>query len=188
MFRSLTNPESVKTAHHEISALLREYAEWLFAADGVTQSLRRDEIDVAVMQERVMLSCWTEQGTRLWRVRAWHWNGQSLELEVTRRIRGEVSLIQLIPRTSAKAMTAEIRAARQVRCERVGRLAAALQFGSVVERLSLSRGTKPGQPGRYAQVLLKTRRARIAVTGPVVSSHPAAVDARRRLNSRTRSR
>ena len=177
MLRSLTNSESVQIAYQEISALLREYAEWLFVSDGVTQALRRDEIDVAIAQARLMLSGWTEQGTRVWRVVAWEWNGQSLQLEVSRKMRTEVSLIDLIPRTSAKAITATIRAARQRRCERLAQLAAASHFGSIVERLSLSRGTKPGQPGRNAQVLLKTRRERIAVVGPVVSSHPAAVDA-----------
>ena len=177
MLRTLTNPELVRTAHQEISALLREYAEWLFVSDSVTQALLRHEIDVVIVNERLMFSCWTEKGTRLWRVVAWTWDGQLLELEVSRKMRAEVSSIQLIPRTSAKAITATIRTARQMRCERLATLASQSLFGSVVERLSLSRGTKPGQPGRNAQVLLKTRRARIAVTGPVVSSQPSAVDA-----------
>ena len=172
MLRSLTTPAQVVSAHNEILLLLREYAEWLFVSNGISQSLRRDEIEVAVLRDRLLLSCWTEKGTRLWRVVAWDWNGQLLELELSRRMR-----IQLIPRTSAKAITATIRAARQMRCERLAQLAAALHFGSVIERSGLSRGTKPGQPGRYAQVLLKTRRGRIAVTGPVVSSKPASVDA-----------
>jgi hypothetical protein len=181
MLQRLTNPESVKTAHQEISALLCEYAEWLFVSDsvsnGLSQSLHRDEVEVAVSRDRLLLSCWTEQGTRLWRIVAWDWNGQLLQLKLSRRMRAEVLLIQLIPRTSAKAITATISAARQIRCERLAQLAAASHFGSVVERLRLSRGTRPGQPGRYAQVLLKTRRERIAVTGPVVSSAPSAVDA-----------
>ena len=176
MLRRLTN-DSVQSAHQEISALLRHHAEWLFVSDGVAQSLRRDEIDVAVMHRRLMLSCWTEQGTRLWRVVSWDWNGQLLALEVSWKLGADVSTIELIPRTSAKAITATIRAARQMRCERLAQLAAQSMLGSVVERSSLSRGTKPRQPGRYAQVLLKTRRERIAVTGPVVSSVPSAVDA-----------
>src|SRR6185503_3951961 len=45
------------------------------------------------------------------------------------------------------------------------------------ERTALSPGTRPSQPGRYARVLLRRKQTRIAVTGPVVSSHPAAVDA-----------
>ena len=177
MLRRLTTPESVQIAHQEISALLRAYAEWLFVSEGVAQSLRRDEIEITIIQRRLMLSCWTEQGTRLWRVVAWDWDGQLLVLEVSRRMGAEVSLIELIPRTSAKAINATIRVARQMRCQRLAQLAAQSEFGSVVERLWLSRGTKPGQPGRYAQVLLKTRRERIAVTGPVVSSQPSTVDA-----------
>lgn len=172
MLRSLTKPDSVETAYQEISALVHEYAEWLFVCDGLSQALRRDEIEVVVTRDRLLLSCWTEKGTRLWRVVAWDWNGQLLELEVSARMR-----IQLIPRTSAKAIMATIRAARQMRCERLAQLAAEAHFGSVVERSGLSRGVKPGQPGRYAQVLLKTRRARIAVVGTVVSSAPATVDA-----------
>src|SRR5678815_439597 len=133
MLRSLTTPESVNAAYQEISALLREYAEWLFVSDSVSESLRRNEIEVMVAQERLLLSCWTEKGTRLWRVVAWDWNGQLLELELSRRMR-----IQLIPRTSAKAIMTTIRAARQTRCERLAQLAAASLFGSVVERMSLS--------------------------------------------------
>lgn len=177
MLRRLTTPAQIETANHEIVALLRDYAEWLFVSDGVAQSLRRDEIDVVIAQRRLMLSCWTEKGTRLWRVLAWDWNGELLALEVSRRMGAEVSLLELIPRTSAKAINAGIRAARRVRCERLGQLANALQLGSTVERLSLSRGTRPGQPGRYAQVLLKTRRERIAVTGPVVPGKASTVDA-----------
>jgi len=177
MLRRLTTPSQIESAYAQIAELFRDYAEWLFVCDGVAQSLRRDEMEVTASRERLLLSCWTEKGTRLWRIVAWDWNGQLLELEVSRKIGSEVSLIELIPRTSAKVINAGIRAARQMRCERLAQLAAQSQVGSVVERLSLSRGTKPGQPGRYAQVVLKTRRERIAVTGPVVSSQPSAVDA-----------
>jgi hypothetical protein len=59
----------------------------------------------------------------------------------------------------------------------LAQLAAASQTDLKIERLGLSRGTKPGQPGRYAQILLRTNRERIAVTGPIVSSQPSAVDA-----------
>jgi hypothetical protein len=177
MLRSLTTPAQIESAYQEIAALLREYAEWLFVSDGIAQSLRRDEIEVVVERGRLLVSCWTEQGTRFWRVVAFEWNGQLLALEVSRHMGADVSLIELIPRTSAKAITATIRAVRQMRCDRLAQIAASSFSGSFVERLSLSRGTKPGQPGRYAHVLLKTRRDRIAVVGPVVSSPPSAVDA-----------
>jgi hypothetical protein len=89
----------------------------------------------------------------------------------------EVSLVELIPRTSAKAIAATIRAAREIRCERLAQLACALEPDTIVERFGLSRGTRPGQPGCYAQIILKRKRERVAVIGPIVSRHPAAVDA-----------
>jgi len=168
----------LESAFEQIAALFRQHAEWLYvSSDGTTQALRRDEIDVAIFHDKLVLSCWTETGNRLWRIVNWHWNGQSLALHTSRKMGAEVSLIELIPRASAKSVAATIRAARQVRCERLAQLAAALEPETLIERLALSRGTRPGQPGRYAQLLLRRKHARIAVTGPVVSSQPASVDA-----------
>ena len=178
MLQRLTSPTLLEFAYQQIAVLFREHAEWLYVGgDGTGQSLRRDEIDVAIVHKRLVLSCWTEKGNRLWRILAWNWSGQALELETSRRMGGVRELIQLIPRTSAKHVAATIRAARQLRCEGLAQLAATLEPDTIVERLSLSRGTRPGQPGRYAQILLRRKRERIAVTGPVVASHPAAVDA-----------
>src|SRR6185369_5713114 len=144
---------------------------------GPPQSLRRDELDVAVVHGKLVFSCWTEEGNRWWHVLGWHWNGQLLELETSRRFGRERALMQLVPRASAKHAAVLIRAARQLRCERLAQLASAFETGTTIERLSLSRGTKPGQPGRYAQILLRRRRERIAVTGPIVPSQSAVVDA-----------
>ncbi|HET6974852.1 MAG TPA: hypothetical protein VFI24_00900 [Pyrinomonadaceae bacterium] len=177
MLQDLTTPNLRVSAHEQITALFREHAEWLFVSDGVAQSLRREEIELSFVRHKLMFSCWTEAGTGVWRVLSWDWNGQLLELKVSRRMGAEVSLIELIPRTTAKVVTATIRAARELRCERLAQLAASLETATTVERLSLSRGTKPGQPGRYAQIVLRRRQARIVVTGPVVSSQPSAVDA-----------
>jgi hypothetical protein len=162
----------------QLASLFRQHAEWLFiSTNGSTQSLHRDELDIAISHEKLVLSCWTETGNRSWRILNWIWNGQSLVLHISRRMGAEVALIELIPRASAKSLAATVRAARQVRCERLGQLAASLEPETAIERLALSRGTRPGQPGRYAQILLRRRHTRIAVTGPVISSQPASVDA-----------
>src|SRR6185503_15226932 len=162
----------------QIADLFRAHAEWLFVpSEGAPQSLSRDELDVAVVHRKLVFSCWTETGNRWWHILGWHWNGTLLELEASRRFGRERALMQLVPRASAKHAAVLIRAARQLRCERLAQLAAAFETGTTIERLSLSRGTKPGQPGRYAQVLLRRRRERVAVTGPIVPSPPAVVDA-----------
>jgi hypothetical protein len=177
MLQDLTTPNLRESAYEQIAALLREHAEWLFVSDGVVQPLRREEIELTFVHRKLVFSCWTEAGTRVWRLLGWDWNGQLLELKVSRRMGAEVSLIELVPRTTAKVVTATIRVARQMLCERLAQLAATLETESGVERLSLSRGTKPGQPGRYAQIVLRRRRERIAVIGPVVSVQPSSVDA-----------
>ena len=178
MIQHLTSPLLVQAAHEQIASLFRDLAEWLYVcADEVPQPVHRDQLDIAISHGRLVLSCWTEKGNHLWHIHAWDWTEQALVLHASRRMGAELSLIELIPRTSAKAIAATIRAARQNRCERLARLAVAVQPESVVERLALSRGTRPGQPGRYAQILLKLRHERIAVSGPVVPGHPATVDA-----------
>ncbi len=177
MLQNLTTSTRLESAYEEFTSLLREHAEWLFVSDELVQSLRRDEIEFTIVRQKLMFSCWTEAGTRVWRLLGWDWNGQLLELKVSRKMGADVSLIQLIPRTTAKAVSATIREARQARCDRLAQLSVALQSETAIERLSLSRGTRPGQPGRYAQILLRGRHARIAVTGPVISSQPATVDA-----------
>ena len=175
---NLTTASIVESAYEQIATLIRAHAEWLYVAtDEIAQSIRRDELELVISHERLLLSCWTERGTRWWQVTAWLWTGQSLMLQVSHKLRAEVALIELIPRTSAKAMAATIRSAREIRCERLAQLATAFEPGTTIERFALSRGTRSGQPGRYAHILLKRRTERIAVIGPVVSSKPATVDA-----------
>jgi hypothetical protein len=161
-----------------LQKILQQHAEWLFvSSEGEAQSLRRSEIDVSVRGSRLLLSCWTEKGTRAWRILDWHWNGETLLLNASRRMGAKRVRLELVPRTSARAITANIREARQFRCKRLAQLAADWQPQTTVERCALSPGTRPGHPGRYARILLCWKGERIAVTGPVVASNPSSVDA-----------
>ncbi|HEV2834895.1 MAG TPA: hypothetical protein VGW58_06235 [Pyrinomonadaceae bacterium] len=178
MLKHLTCTASIEAARQQIAALFRSHAEWFCTAGrNETYALRRDEMDVAIAQERLVLSCWTEKGSRSWRILSWEWNGQMLLLQASRRMGAELPLIELVPRASALAVAATIRAARQIRCEKLAQLTCAFHPETRIERTALSPGTKPSQPGRYARILLRRKQTRIAVTGPVVSSHPASVDA-----------
>jgi hypothetical protein len=178
MFQRLTTLASVEAARQQIAALVESHAEWFCTSGrGETHSLRRGEIDVTIAQQRLLLTCWTEKGSRTWRILAWAWDGQLLLMQASRRMGAERPLIELVPRASASAVSATIRAARQVRCDKLAQLASGLQFETRIERAALSPGTRPGQPGRYARIVLRRKLMRIAVTGPVVTSNPAAVDA-----------
>ena len=178
MFQRLTSSATVESARQHIAALIREHAEWFCTQSAnETYALRRNEIDVAISQGRLILSCWTEKGSRSWRILAWSWNCQTLSLQTSRKMGAEQLLIELVPRASAKAVGAIIKAARQVRCHKLADIAAALQRDTRVERCALSPGIRPGQPGRYARILLRRKQMRIAVTGSVVPSQPGMVDA-----------
>jgi hypothetical protein len=177
MLQHLTSIASVEAAREQIAALFRQHAEWFCTAGrNETYALRRDEVDVAVAHEKLVLSCWSEKGSRSWRILAWEWNGQMLLLQASRRMGAELPLVELVPRASALAVAATIRAARQIRCEKLAHVACAFEPAARIERAALSPGTRPGQPGRYARILLWRKQKRIAVTGPVVSSHPSSVD------------
>ena len=178
MFQNLTTPASIEAARQQIADLFRAHAEWFCTAGrGETYALRRDEIDVSIAFERLVLSCWTEKGSRSWRVLGWEWNGQILLLQASRKMGAELPLIELVPRASAQAVATTIRAARQIRCENLAQLCCGFQVETRIERCALSPGTRPGQPGRYARIILRRKQTRIAVCGPVVASHPATVDA-----------
>ena len=178
MFKHLTSLASVEAARAQIAALIRLHPEWFCTAGrDQTHALRREEIDVSVAHRRLVLSCWTEKGTRSWRILAWEWNGQMMLLQASRRFGAELPLIELTPRASASAVAATIRAARQLRCQKLAQLASAVEPETRVERCALSPGTRPSQPGRYGRIVLHRKQTRLAVTGPVVTSPAASVDA-----------
>jgi len=178
MFQRLTSPDLLAAAKRQITELFAAHAEWFCTpGQGNAQALRRNELDIEITQGRLVLSCWTEKGSRSWRILGWHWNGQILSLQASRKMGAERPVIELIPRASANAIAATIKAARQFRCDRLAQLSSALLPETAIERAALSPGIRCGQPGGYARILLRRKRERIAVTGSVASTHPASVDA-----------
>ena len=138
---------TLEFACRQIAELFHAHAEWLFVPnEGAPQSLRRDELEIAIVHGRLVFSCWTEKGTRWWHVLDWHWTGRLLEFETSRRLGRERAFMQLVPRASAKHVAVMIRVARELRCERLAHLAATFEADTRIERLSLNHGTRTGQP------------------------------------------
>jgi hypothetical protein len=176
MFERLTN-SALETARQRIAELFDAHAEWFYTlSDGDTQALRKSELDINIAQNRLILSCWTDKGTRSWRIRGWKWTGEKLELQASRRMGAERPVIELIPRASASAIAATVRAARQARCQLLAQLVSDVLPGARIERASLSPGMRRGQPGRYARILMRLKHHRIALTGSVAASKPSDVD------------
>jgi hypothetical protein len=178
MFQNLTDPFLVEAARVRITELFDSHVEWYCVVkEGTSQALFRNEMDITTAQGRLILSCWTDMGSRSWRILGWNWNGEILSLQISRRLGADRSLIELIPRASASAIAATIRAARQVRCDRLAHMACAMVSGTRIERSALSPGIRKGQPGRFARILLRQKHQRIAVTGSVIASHAGEIDA-----------
>ena len=178
MLERLANSDQVESAARNIAELISAHAEWFVTqGNGHTEAVRRHELDLAVTHQRLILSSWTEKGTRSWNIASWGWNGHKLLLQTSRRVGGERPLLELVPRASAAAVAATIRAARQARCEKLATLVCSLQSGAKVERAALSPGMRRGQPGRYARIILRLRHERIAATATVAATWQRDVDA-----------
>ncbi|MCU1266591.1 MAG: hypothetical protein JWM21_2909 [Acidobacteria bacterium] len=177
MFQRLAHANEVESAARTMAEIVAAHAEWfLTQGDGSTAAIRRTELDLTISHGRLILSSWTEKGTRSWKIAAWELIGDKLLLQTSRRMGAERPLLELIPRASASAITATVKAARQLRCEQLARLAVALQAGTKLERAALSPGMRRGQPGRYARIILRSKQERIAVTATVASTQKSDVD------------
>ncbi len=171
MLQHLTGQGSAAIAERAISKLLSARAEWFFSEDGgAALPLRNSELDLSVMQHRLIFSCWTEKGARLWRVVGWDWTGEKLLLQARRRMGAERALLELIPRASAKAIIASVAAAREKRSEKLAHIACVNLPGAKVERAALSPGIRRGQPGRYARIILRLPYECVGVTATVATT------------------
>jgi hypothetical protein len=188
---NVVNPASITNAERELRELISVRSDWFISEDGRAPiEVNRAEFDFSVAHGRLIFSCWTERGSRAWRITKWNWKGDKLQLQASRRMGAEVTTIELVPRASAKALAASVAAARQARCERVADLVAQTsvcdssddghRLKSVppakIERAVLSPGMRRDQPGRYARIILRLPRERIAVTATVAQSDARNVD------------
>jgi hypothetical protein len=177
MRQPLTNPGVVASVERAIQEILAANSEWFLTQNGLSSvAINKAEFDFSIAHAHLIFSCWTEKGLRTWRINAWEWSGEKLSLEATRRMGAEAALLELIPRASAKAITAGIAAARQERCQKLAWVANEALANSKIEKAALSPGMRRDQPGRYARIILRLPHERIAVTGTVGLSDARNVD------------
>jgi hypothetical protein len=194
MLLYLQDIAEIESAHRAILEHIHEHGDWFFAQEGgAPLALARDEFDLSIAHGRLIFSCWTETGSHSWRIAAWNWIGEKLLLKASRRMGAEVATLELVPRASAKAIVMSIAAARQARCEKLAQIVAQtlvcesfaddhrlkampLLPGAKIERAVLSPGMRRDQPGRYARIILRLPRDRVAVTATVAQSDARNVD------------
>ena len=103
-----------------IREIIKAHHDWFMSIDGRSPiTLTTDEFEFSASTGRLIFSCWTQMGSRVWRVPSWDLRDDKLVLQTSRRMGAEEVTIELIPRASAKAIVASITAARQERCEKL---------------------------------------------------------------------
>jgi hypothetical protein len=177
----LTSMAEAEEARRLITSRLEAAREW-FLREG--RAWRRVELRAGEWELRanasalLVFSYWGEAGVRAWRVKAWGLEGEVLLLEATRRMGAERALLELVPRARVASARETVADARRAECERLATLlrehAASSCADAKLERAWLSAGARRGEPGRWARVLLRLGRERVAATAPVV---PARADA-----------
>ncbi len=174
----VNTPARLEAARSKIADLLTSHAEWFCTLNGGdSQALRRSELDIAVAYGRLVLTSWTEKGSRAWKIFDWELAGEKLTLRASRRMGAERPVIELVPRAAANAIALTVKTARQQRSAQLGQLACSIQSGAKLERAALSPGARRGQPGRYARILLRQKHQRLAVSGSVAASKSSDADA-----------
>lgn len=161
----------------QISELIAAHSEWLFTQSNRTQSLTRDEIEVRFEFGKLILSVSINEGFSFWRVISWKQDGDILTFEVSKNFGKEKTKIELIPRVSSSILMTNINESRQERAIKIASLAASFQPKTEIEKVGLSKGIRRGAVGRYARIILKTSKERIAVTADVGEDENSKTDA-----------
>jgi hypothetical protein len=119
------NSRDLEHDETSIREIINAHHDWFMSIDGRSPiNLTTDEFEFSASPGRLIFSCWTETGSRAWRVKSWYWKGDKLIMQASRRMGAEEVMIELIPQASAKAIVARIAAARQERCERLAEIVA----------------------------------------------------------------
>lgn len=179
MLLRLTNVNEIEAALARIGELIAAHGEWLCVQQDGSRpvSLRKDECEFAVSHGRLIFTACGERGVFISRVIAYEWTGEKLLLETTRRTGREQVRIELIPRLSSAALSAMLSETRRALAIKMAQRASSQLVGAKVERIGLSAGARPQEPGRYARIILRGGNERVAVTGPVVETEANGADA-----------
>lgn len=161
----------------QINSIIATHSEWLFTHDNKTQSLTRNEIEVCFEFGKLVLSVSINEGFTFWRISSWKQEDEKLIFEVSKQFGKDKSKIELIPRVSSQTLAATINESRQQRASKIALLVSTLQPKTEIEKVGLSKGIKRGAVGRYARIILKTYKDRIAVTADVAEDEDSNVNA-----------
>jgi len=178
-----TKLDDREEAGRRLADILDARGEWFCAEtrEGASVSLAKGDWEIEAARGVLHFSYPTGhrgQGMRVWRVANWEWTGERLFIGVSRRMGAERATLELVPRASVRDNLAALAEARRAACAQLAALVCASLPNAKLERVSLSRGARRAEPGRYARILLRhAPRELLAVTGAVAAVGVHEVDA-----------
>lgn len=138
----------------ELRAAIDTHSEWLFVREnGKTFPLRRTEIEISQTQAKVLFSVVDERGLRISRVRKFSFEGAEISISVSSQFGKDPETIRLIPRESAKELSANIELARLEKANEIGRIIASSMQETKLLRVALNI-----ENGRFAQIEFESKK------------------------------
>lgn len=136
----------------EIRAFLDSQTEWLLRYKfGKSFSLKSDEIEIEISNNKILFGFLDDRGFQTWRVKRFEIKNEKLFLDLTRNFEKENESVVLISRISAKDLSAEIEIAR---IEKAGKIAAIIKASfpkTKPTRIQLNK-----ENGRIANIFFET--------------------------------
>jgi hypothetical protein len=142
---------NLETTKNEIISRFEKSREWLFVIQtGKSFALQKDEIEVAIEREKILLSFQTAEGFQTWRIADCKFREQKILFGLSRNFGTEKIKAEFIPRTAANEIAETVELARLEKANKIAR-----QFADANPKTKLIRVSLKHEHGRLAHVFLE---------------------------------
>ena len=140
-----------------LTRALQKHHEWLLVdSSGKSFALRISEIEVETIRGKLFFGFLDERGFQIWRVAEFETKDEKILLQLARNFGRELAKMTLVPRISARELSASAQSARLEKVREIASLFA-VESGSKILRAELNE-----ENGRFAQILLEDGKGRRA--------------------------
>lgn len=147
----MVKPEDSQT---EIRRFLNAHQEWLLIhASGKSFALQKSEFEISFERGKMLFGFLDAKGFQVWRVREFQISNGEILFDLTRNFEKERDKVRLVPRTSAREMSAAVELARLEKANEIARLIAKNFPPAKLVRVALNQET-----GRFAQIIFENAR------------------------------
>ncbi len=135
----------------ELENLLGAHQEWLLIrASGKSFSLQNTEIEITFERHKLLFAFLDDRGFQTWRITDLKNKNQEILLNLSRNFEKEREKIRLVPRVSAKDLSASVELARLEKANRIAAIIKESEPHVKLVRVELSK-----ENGRFAQIIFE---------------------------------